>query len=233
MGLEIRAFREEDLAGMVTVWNEVVEAGNAFPQIETLTVDSAREFFGSQTETVVAVIGDRVFGLYILHPNNIGRCAHIANASYAVASYARGQGLGRELVKDSLTRARKRGFTGLQFNAVVDSNKGAMHLYEDLGFTHVGIIPGGYAGSMSMMGTYEDIHIYYHSTRADAPLTPLPKPEPEPVPEPEAPAAAAPAAVSDGSSLAAASAALAEAAAALATASAALAQAMAGQDGAE
>ena len=26
-----------------------------------------------------------IVGLYILHPNNVGRCGHIANASYAVA----------------------------------------------------------------------------------------------------------------------------------------------------
>ena len=37
----------------------------------------------------------RVLGLYILHPNNVGRCGHIANASYAVSSAARGKGIGR------------------------------------------------------------------------------------------------------------------------------------------
>ena len=31
---------------------------------------------------------------YILHPNNIGRCGHIANASYAVSSKSRGLHIG-------------------------------------------------------------------------------------------------------------------------------------------
>lgn len=160
MALEIRAYREEDLAGMVRVWNEVVEAGNAFPQVEPLTEEMAREFFAAQTLTVVAVVDEKLFGLYILHPNNVGRCAHVANASYAVASGSRGLGLGRELVKDSLEQAARAGFRGLQFNAVVASNEAAIHLYEDLGFTRVGTIPGGFCNGM---GAFEDIHIYYKS----------------------------------------------------------------------
>lgn len=158
MALEIRPYREEDLAGMIRVWNEVVESGEAFPQIDPLTEETGREFFAAQTLTTVAAVGDKLFGLYILHPNNVGRCAHVANASYAVASSARGVGLGRELVKDSLEQAARKGFRGLQFNAVVASNEGAIHLYEDLGFTRVGTIPGGF---VNFMGAYEDMHIYY------------------------------------------------------------------------
>lgn len=161
MALEIRPYREEDLEGMMKVWNEVVEAGNAFPQIEPLTLETARSFFAEQTLAAVAVVDARLFGLYILHPNNVGRCAHVANASYAVASSARGLGLGRALVEDSLDQAARKGFLGLQFNAVVASNEGAIHLYEDLGFTRVGTVPGGF---VNFMGAYEDMHIYYKST---------------------------------------------------------------------
>lgn len=158
MALEIRPYREEDLAGMCKVWNEAVEAGNTFPQIMPLSIDEAREFFAGQTLTTVAVADNKLFGLYILHPNNVGRCAHVANASYAVVSSARGLGLGRELVKDSLAQAGRKGFRGLQFNAVVASNAGAIHLYEDLGFTRVGTVPQGFCNNM---GAYEDMHIYY------------------------------------------------------------------------
>ena len=158
MALEIRPYREEDLAGMCKVWNEVVEAGNAFPQIMPLSIDEARAFFAEQALTTVAVVEGKLFGLYILHPNNVGRCAHVANASYAVVSSARGLGLGRELVKDSLAQAARLGFRGLQFNAVVASNAGAVHLYEDLGFARVGTVPRGFCNNM---GAYEDMHIYY------------------------------------------------------------------------
>lgn len=162
MALEIRPYREEDIPGMIKVWNEAVESGEFFPQIEPLTPETAVEFFAAQTLTTVAVVDAKLFGLYILHPNGEGRCAHVANASYAVVSSARGLGLGRALVEDSLQQAAHKGFIGLQFNAVVASNEAAIHLYEDMGFTRVGTIPGGF---ISFSGAYEDIHIYFKATR--------------------------------------------------------------------
>lgn len=158
MALEIRPYREEDLEGMIKVWNEVVEAGNAFPQIEPLTLETARSFFAEQTLAAVAVVDARLFGLYILHPNNVGRCGHVANASYAVVPEARGCGIGRALVEDSLAQAAALGFRGLQFNAVVASNEGAIHLYESLGFKRVGTVPEGF---LNGRGVYEDIHVFY------------------------------------------------------------------------
>ena len=158
MALEIRPYREEDLAGMIKVWNEVVEAGEAFPQVEPLTMETARAFFAEQTLTTVAAIDDKLFGLYILHPNNVGRCGHVANASYAVVPEARGCGIGRALVEDSLAQAAALGFRGLQFNAVVASNEGAIHLYESLGFKRVGTVPEGF---LNGRGVYEDIHVFY------------------------------------------------------------------------
>lgn len=157
--MTIRLFNEGDLAAMCAIWNEVVEAGVAFPQEECLTIDSGREFFSSQSATAVALAGDEVLGLYILHPNNVGRCGHVANASYAVASAAQGKGIGRALVSDSLRRAGELGFRGLQFNAVVASNVGAIHLYEDLGFSFVGTIPGGFR---MKDGSFKDTRIYFH-----------------------------------------------------------------------
>ncbi|HIY84492.1 N-acetyltransferase family protein [Rubneribacter sp.] len=164
MALEFRPHREDDLADMARIWNEVVEAGDAFPQVDTMGVDQAREFFAAQTLSTVAAVDDKIFGLYILHPNNVGRCAHVANASYAVASSARGLGLGRALVQDSLEQAARKGFWGLQFNAVVASNEAAVHLYEDMGFTRVGTIPGGF---INFMGAYEDAHIFFKRLREE------------------------------------------------------------------
>ena len=105
--MEIRELRPEDTDEAAAIWNEVVRAGRAVPQREPLaTQEEARAFFDAQTRTAVAVERDHVRGLSILHPNNVGRCAHIANASYAVAEDARGRGVGRALVTDSLDRLR-------------------------------------------------------------------------------------------------------------------------------
>lgn len=160
MNLATRKYTENDLPAMIQIWNEIVEEGIAFPQEELLTVESGREFFASQTYTGVAVDSeaDRIYGLYILHPNNIGRCGHICNASYAVAADSRGLHIGEKLVKDCMAQGKAHGFKVLQFNAVVASNIHARHLYERLGFVQLGTIPGGFR---MKDGRYEDICPYY------------------------------------------------------------------------
>ena len=95
---------------------------------------------------------------YILHPNNIGRCGHIANASFAVRPGARGRGMGEALVRDCMARGAEYGFRILQFNAVVASNSSAIRLYERLGFRRLGRVEGGFRRPD---GTYEDILLFY------------------------------------------------------------------------
>ena len=155
----IRAYKESDLDAMIGIWNEVVEEGIAFPQEECLTMETGRAFFASQSYTGVAEENGKILGLYILHPNNVGRCGHICNASYAVSSDIRGKHIGEKLVLDCLKKGRELGFRVLQFNAVVESNIHARHLYERLGFTQLGTIPGGFR---MRDGHYENICPYYH-----------------------------------------------------------------------
>ena len=156
--IEVRAYGPSDVDAMVGIWNEVVRDGVAFPQEDELTLASGAEFFAAQTHCGVAFEDGHVLGLYILHPNNVGRCGHIANTSYAVSSDSRGKGVGRALVVDSLARGREHGFRILQFNAVVATNASARHLYESLDFVQLGIIPGGFR---LQDGSYVDICQYY------------------------------------------------------------------------
>lgn len=160
MNIIIREYQENDLPAMIEIWNEIVEEGVAYPQEEFLTLESGAEFFSAQTYNAVAVDTEteKVHGLYILHPNNIGRCGHIGNASYAVSSESRGIHIGEKLVLDCIRQGRLHGFRILQFNAVVASNIHARHLYERLGFIPLGVIPEGFR---MKDGHYEDICPYY------------------------------------------------------------------------
>lgn len=100
MEINIRKAVKSDYPAMVEIWNEVVEDGIAFPQLDLLDENSGAEFFGSQTYCAVAenTESHEILGLYILHPNNVGRCGHICNASYAVKSSARNLHIGEKLV---------------------------------------------------------------------------------------------------------------------------------------
>lgn len=162
MNIKVREFNENYIQAANEIWNEVVEDGVAFPQEECLTEKSGLEFFKSQSYTGIAYdeeTGD-IVGLYILHPNNVGRCGHICNASYAVKLTQRGKHIGEILVTDCLKKAKEIGYGILQFNAVVATNQYALKLYKKLDFVQLGVIPKGFR---MKDGTYEDIIPHYHT----------------------------------------------------------------------
>ncbi len=157
--MEIRKCSEKDISEMIRIWNEVVEEGIAFPQEDCLDEQSGKAFFAAQSYCGVAEDDGSIVGLYILHPNNVGRCGHIANASYAVDGSCRGKHIGEKLVLDCLEQAKALGFGILQFNAVVEDNIHARHLYERLGFTEIGTVPKGFR---MKDGSFQNICLYYH-----------------------------------------------------------------------
>lgn len=112
------------------------------PEIIKIWNEVVEEGIASQSYTGVAEEDGRIYGLYILHPN----------------SESRGRHIGEKLVLDCLKKGKELGFRVLQFNAVVESNVHARHLYERLGFTQLGTIPGGFR---MKDGHYENICPYY------------------------------------------------------------------------
>ncbi len=142
----VEPYTKKNILPAIEIWNEVVRDGVAFPQEEELTEITGDEFFSAQSFTGLAkdTETNEILALYILHPNNVGRCGHISNASYAVRSNLRGRHIGEIIVKHCIEKARELGFKILQFNAVVADNIHARHLYKRLGFVELGIIPGGF-----------------------------------------------------------------------------------------
>ena len=57
-----------------------------------------------------------------------------------------------------MAKGKALGFRVLQFNAVVATNLPARRLYEHIGFTQLGTIPGGFR---QKDGSYADICPYY------------------------------------------------------------------------
>ena len=163
--ITVREYRADDFSAMAEIWNDIVNEGEAFPQEHPLSLNEAAEFFGSQSRPAVAESDGEIVGLYILHPNNVGRCSHIANASYAVSAAHRGLHIGEALVRDCIKSCAQLGFCILQFNAVVSTNLPALRLYEKLGFTKLGVIPCGFRRKD---GSYADIIPHYISCHQSA-----------------------------------------------------------------
>lgn len=152
----VEKYDKKNIKAAIEIWNEVVRDGVAFPQEDELNEISGDEFFAAQSFTGLAKDDEtgEIVALYILHPNNVGRCGHISNASYAVKSNLRGRHIGEIIVKHCIETARELGFRILQFNAVVAENVHARNLYRRLGFKELGIIPGGFR---MPDGTFADI----------------------------------------------------------------------------
>lgn len=142
--ITVRDYVDADWPQVWPIIEEVVRAGDTFPFPTDLTEDEARAIWldnGPGGRASVAVEGDRVLGTAKMGRNRPGPGSHVATASYMVPAEARGRGVGRALVVDSIDWARESGYAAMQFNAVVATNKSAVRLYESLGFTVIGTVP--------------------------------------------------------------------------------------------
>jgi len=144
--MEIRPFADTDWPQVWPIISEVVRAQDTFTYDPDMTEAQAHSLWVHSPPglTVVAVERDRVLATAQMGPNRPGPGAHVSTASFMVAKGGRGKGLGGMLVEYALDWARQQGFAGMQFNAVADSNRSAVALYERLGFAIVGTVPGAF-----------------------------------------------------------------------------------------
>ena len=143
----IRDATDADLPAFVTIFREIVGAGEtyAYPedlsdaQIKALWVESA------PGRTVVALDDDgTLLGSAKMGPNRPGRGAHVGTASFMVGAAARGKGVGRALAEDMVAWHRREGYSAIQFNAVVETNTAAVRLWKDLGFEVLTTVPAAF-----------------------------------------------------------------------------------------
>jgi L-amino acid N-acyltransferase YncA len=142
------AIREASGLDQDTVWeifHAVVAGGDTYVFDPETPRDEALEYwFHPGTRTYVAESGGRVVGTYILRPNRPGLGSHVANAAFMVSPSARGLGTGRAMGEHCLDEARRLGYRAMQFNFVVSTNEAAVTLWQRLGFTIVGTLPGAF-----------------------------------------------------------------------------------------
>jgi len=145
-GVEIRTADPSDWEAIWPFWSAIVDAGETYAYPEPARFDAGRElwFEPPPAETVVAVDGTRVVGSAKMGPNRPGRGAHIATASFMVDPAVQGRGIGRALGEYVVDRARESGYRGMQFNAVAETNVGAVRLWQSLGFTILTTVPGAF-----------------------------------------------------------------------------------------
>jgi len=83
----------------------------------------------------------RILGTGELHPNQLAGGSHVANAGFMIDPSAAGRGVGRALGLHVIEQAKDAGFLAMQFNAVVETNRAAVHLWQSLGFEILATVP--------------------------------------------------------------------------------------------
>ena len=145
MKVELRQATPQDGEALWSLFSAILADGTTFaPDEQTSQSSFLADWFGRGGEQWVADSDGRLVGAYTLRPNQPGRGAHIATASYGVDAGARGLGVGRALGSHSIERARALGYAAIQFNFVVSTNAPAVRLWKGLGFEVLATLPGAY-----------------------------------------------------------------------------------------
>jgi L-amino acid N-acyltransferase YncA len=145
--VRIRELAEPDWSQVYPILHEVVRAQETFTYDPAMTEAQSRAMWIEAPPglTVVAVEGERLLGTAKMGTNRPGPGSHVSTASFMVAADARGRGVGGALCRFAMGWARDRGYAGMQFNAVAESNHVAVALYQRHGFDVVGTVPGAFA----------------------------------------------------------------------------------------
>ena len=129
--------------------HDIVAAGDTFSWAPDTSEEQARAMWLKQSpgRTIVAVDdAGTVLGTAETHPNQPagGPAAHVANAGFMVHPAHSGHGVGRALAVHVIEQARADGYRAMAFNAVVETNTGAVALWRSLGFEIVATLPEGF-----------------------------------------------------------------------------------------
>ncbi|KKD00809.1 GNAT family N-acetyltransferase [Photobacterium halotolerans] len=140
--------REMDTADFEQFWPEfrrIIQAQETYAFDPEMSREQAYTLWGEMPlKTFVCVEDDIVLGSYYLKANAMGPGNHVCNCGYMVTQAARGKGVARAMCEHSQRVALEQGFSAMQFNSVVSTNKVAVKLWQKLGFQIVGTLPGAY-----------------------------------------------------------------------------------------
>ena len=160
MDLKLRAATTEDWAAIWPFWHRIVAAGETYDWDPATDEPTARALWMAPppARVYVAEHAGRVVGSAVLKPNRARLGDHVANAGFMVDPDAAGRGIGRRLAVHVLDEARRHGYRAMQFNAVVETNHGAVALWRALGFEILATVPEAFRHArLGLVG----IHIMY------------------------------------------------------------------------
>jgi L-amino acid N-acyltransferase YncA len=143
--MKIRKANNKDFDAIWEIFHQVIKTGDTYVfDPETPKQNLSKHWFAAYMHTYVLEDENKIYGTYILKPNQIDLGSHVANGSYMVHPDARRKGFGEAMCMHSIKEAKKLGFEAIQFNMIVSTNNPAIALWKKMGFEIIGTIPDGF-----------------------------------------------------------------------------------------
>ncbi len=140
--MEIRKFKKTDWGLVWPIIKPVFRGGETYPYSPSISEkDAYTAWVEAPQETFICIDEDNeILGTYYIKANQAELGSHVCNCGYIVAESARGKGIATKLCEHSQQIAKELGFRAMQYNLVVTSNSGAIHLWKKMGFETVGTL---------------------------------------------------------------------------------------------
>ena len=138
----LRDAREEDLSGILAIYNHAIETTTAVFANRPHTLEMRKEWYGAKLAAnlpvVVAVEGDRVVGFATYGPfRSWPGYKYSVEHSVYVALEERGRGIGRALVEELVRRAHAQDLHAI-VAGIASENVTSIRLHRKLGFVEAG-----------------------------------------------------------------------------------------------
>ncbi|MDP2549486.1 GNAT family N-acetyltransferase [Oceanobacter sp. 4_MG-2023] len=140
--MNIRAAKKDDWHAIWPIFHDIVKAGETYAyDVATTKAQAEKIWLEAPRKTYVVEEAGKILGTYYIKTNQAGPGSHVCNCGYMVSTAARGRGVATTMCEHSQQVATELGYKAMQFNFVASSNKGAVRLWEMLGFDIVGRLP--------------------------------------------------------------------------------------------
>jgi RimJ/RimL family protein N-acetyltransferase len=142
----IRRIAQADWPGVLRLLRTTFEAGDTYAFApDSSEAEIHRAWVELPAATYVACAPDGgLLGTYYIKANQPGLGSHVCNCGYVVAPDMQGRGIAAAMCEHSQREALAMGFRAMQVNLVVATNERAVRLWQRLGFSIVGTLPGAF-----------------------------------------------------------------------------------------
>tara|TARA_B100001123_G_scaffold412428_1_gene509693 strand:+ start:370 stop:870 length:501 start_codon:yes stop_codon:yes gene_type:complete len=141
--VHIRPLQRREFDKVWPIFHAIISAGETYSYSPDTTKEQGASIWFAEEKTpyIAELDTGEAVGTFYLRDNQLGLGDHIANGGFMVAPHHAGKGYGTKMAECMITEAKRAGYTGMQFNFIVEGNDRSLNIWKKLGFEIVGTVP--------------------------------------------------------------------------------------------